>query len=259
MYKPRQRRDPGNRGLALSLWMMSGLATAREDERKAAGPPPWEQGCGERGCDVQDAGGAWVECGVPSPMAWACRMPWLLKPQPLSGCSAVACRSPCRVPGERSAPAAAQGMQHYPQSMDHYGINKRKVVLQMRLSYRFTTRGEALRAVRDTDGSMSEQMGADSEAPFSRQAVAACPLCPPWLCTYSSPSCTYSPSSCTHSSPSCTYSCPSCTHSLPVCIHSSHPTPSVRPPSKEGSFLPGPPRSLCGDQFGLHSSEGDPR
>lgn len=193
LCKPRQRRRPGNRGLTLSLWMMSGLATTREDERKAAGPPPWERGRGERGWDARDAGGMWVGCGAPSPTAWARTIPWLREPQPLSGCGAGACRSPCRVPGERSAPAAAQGMQHYPQSMDHYGINKRKVVLQMRLSYRFTTRGEASRAGRDTDGSMSEQMGADSEALRSRQAVAACPLCPPRLCAHSSLSCSHSP------------------------------------------------------------------
>lgn len=309
LCKPRQRRRPGNRGLTLSLWMMSGLATTREDERKAAGPPPWERGRGERGWDARDAGGMWVGCGAPGPTAWARTIPWLREPQPLSGCGAGACRSPCRVPGERSAPAATQGMQHYPQSMDHYGINKRKVVLQMRLSYRFTTRGEASHAGRDTDGSMSEQMGADSEAPRSRQAVAACPLCPPRLCAHSSlscshspPSCTHSPSLCTHSPPSCTYSTPSCihsplscshsppscTHSPPLCIpstplcthsplsctyspyscthsslscthgpspctHSSHPTPPAGPSSKEGSLFPGPPRSLCGDQPGLHS------
>lgn len=72
---------------------------------------------------------------------------------------------------------AAPGMQHYPQSMDHYVINKRKVVLQMRLSYRSTTRRRSISPLALTRADRCRgRTGAGSEQrPGSQQGACAPP------------------------------------------------------------------------------------
>lgn len=97
--------------------------------------------------------------------------------QRLSGYSrgAGARRAPPACQGSASRTAAAAGMQHYPQSMDHYVINKRKVVLQMRLSYRCARR-RARSISRPSLTRMDRcrgQMGADSEPPPPRSPPGA--------------------------------------------------------------------------------------
>lgn len=124
-----------------------------------------------------------VGCGAPSPTTLA-----LWEPSAAGAASrsliTAAVSAPARAPPacQGSAPrtAAAAGMQHYPQSMDHYVINKRKVVLQMRLSYHFTTR----RAKSISPPGLTRmdrcwgQMGADSEHRAPNQAAGKAPAVP---------------------------------------------------------------------------------
>ncbi|KAH1179575.1 hypothetical protein KIL84_005625 [Mauremys mutica] len=66
---------------------------------------------------------------------------------------------------------AVWGMQHYPQSMAHYVINKGKVVLQAGLSYRLTTLGRSLTRMDRCSG----QMQSDSARPCACQTAKAQP------------------------------------------------------------------------------------
>lgn len=152
---------------------MSGLAASGDREREGAGPPPWGAQGAERGWDMGDRRDGMGDTHPCSPWgAFGCR-----SHQRLSGYSrgAGARRAPPACQGSASRTAAAAGMQHYPQSMDHYVINKRKVVLQMRLSYRCARR-RARSISRPSLTRMDRcrgQMGADSEPPPPRSPPGA--------------------------------------------------------------------------------------
>lgn len=144
--------------------------------KKRVSPPAGAEG-GERGRDAGRTWGMWVGHGTPSPTASAL---WEPSAAGADSCSPVTAtvpasdQAPPACQGSVPRTAAAAGMQHYPQSMDHYVINKRKVVLQMRLSYHFTTRWQSISPPSLTRMDRCwGQMGADSKPlcspPGSRQ------------------------------------------------------------------------------------------